>query len=190
MLCNRAGALLLDHHHHFRLWQLGYSILLWSMVNRNGDPASSHRIVTQHAVVLKCVTALTFPSFVTRAFSPSLFNNFVRGVLCFTNVKMLVSLLSPVALMGAFASTVLAHGNIVWFKSDGITNPGLLWNYWFDWYCYDKPYLKLAAWFCNDSGGFVSLDRFNTSDINCYPEAVPAPLTAKVKAGETVTFHY
>ncbi|KAI0903135.1 glycoside hydrolase family 61 protein [Ustulina deusta] len=65
---------------------------------------------------------------------------------------MLVSLLSPVALMGAFASTVLAHGNIVWFKSDGITNPGLLWNYWI--------------------------------------QAVPAPLTAKVKAGETVTFHY
>ncbi|KAI1737946.1 glycoside hydrolase family 61 protein [Xylaria scruposa] len=103
---------------------------------------------------------------------------------------MLVSLLSLVALMGAFANTALAHGNIVWFKSDGVTNPGLLWYYWNDWYYYDKPYPKLAAWFCNDSDGFVSPDRFNTSDINCYPDAVPAPLTATVKAGENVTFHY
>lgn len=102
---------------------------------------------------------------------------------------MLVSL-SSVALISAFVSTSLAHGNIVWFKSDGVTNPGLLWNYWNDWYYYNKPYPKLAAWFCDDSNGFVSPDRFNTSDIICYPEAVPAPLTASVKAGETVTYHW
>lgn len=103
---------------------------------------------------------------------------------------MFVSSLSLVCIMGAFASTALAHGNIVWFKSDGVTYPGLLWTYWFNWYYYDKPYPKLAAWFCNDSDGFVSPDKFNTSDIICYPDAVPAPLTAKVKAGENVTFHY
>ncbi|CAG9992980.1 unnamed protein product, partial [Clonostachys byssicola] len=82
------------------------------------------------------------------------------------------------------------HSNIVWFKSDGVTNPGLLWTYWIDCYYYNKPYPELAAWFCNDSDGFVSPDRFNTSDIICCPDAVPASLIARVKAGETVTFHY
>ncbi|KAH6887689.1 glycosyl hydrolase family 61-domain-containing protein [Thelonectria olida] len=101
-----------------------------------------------------------------------------------------MSFRSAAALVGAFATSALAHGTVIGFKTDGTAQ---------DAYKLDYYYAKqngqtvpdIPAWSAeNLDNGFVAPDAYGTSDINCHINAEPGAISASVKAGGTVEFNW
>ncbi|KAF9874430.1 glycosyl hydrolase family 61 [Colletotrichum karsti] len=98
------------------------------------------------------------------------------------------SVKNTIALVGAFATSVLAHGTVTNFTFAGVAEPG---------YKLDYYYLKknggtppsIPAWSAeNLDNGFIAPDAYGTVDINCHKNAAPGATSAKIAAGGKVDF--
>ncbi|KAK7418151.1 hypothetical protein QQX98_004126 [Neonectria punicea] len=101
-----------------------------------------------------------------------------------------MSFKTTAALLGAFASTAVAHGTVTGFKTDGVAQDG----YKLDYY-YAKQNGQavpdIPAWSAeNLDNGFVAPDAYATSDIICHINAEPGAISASVKAGGSVEFNW
>ena len=101
-----------------------------------------------------------------------------------------MSVRSTIVALGALATSVVAHGTVSSFTTDGKQNQGFLLDYY-----YAKKNGQttpaIAAWSAeNLDNGFVGPESYSTSDINCHKKAEPGALTAKVAAGGKVTFNW
>ncbi|KAK6070486.1 glycosyl hydrolase family 61 protein [Seiridium cupressi] len=88
------------------------------------------------------------------------------------------------------ATTVLGHGYVTEFITDGTSNQGFLLDYY-----YEKvntgSFPDIAAWYAeNLDSGFIAPDAYGTSDINCHKNSAPGALTATVSAGGSITFQW
>ncbi|KAK7983215.1 hypothetical protein PG989_010617 [Apiospora arundinis] len=95
------------------------------------------------------------------------------------------------AAIGAFAATtVLAHGNVNTFSTDGKKQQGFLLDYYYQAKNGGNA-PKVAAWSTeNLDNGFVDPTGYKTSDINCHKKAKPGALTSSVAAGGEVSFDW
>ncbi|KAH6847729.1 glycoside hydrolase family 61 protein [Chaetomium sp. MPI-CAGE-AT-0009] len=94
------------------------------------------------------------------------------------------------ALVGALATTVLGHGMVTSFNTDGKTNQGFILDYYYA-KVNGQPVPDIAAWYAeNLDSGFVAPNEYQTAHINCHKNATPGTLTATVAAGGTVDFNW
>ncbi|KAL2207015.1 glycoside hydrolase, partial [Sarocladium strictum] len=94
------------------------------------------------------------------------------------------------ALIGAFATTALAHGTVTSFTTDGTENGGFLLEYYYQG-INGGTVPDIAAWHAeNLDNGFVGPEEYGSSNINCHKKAAPGPITASVAAGGTVDFKW
>ncbi|KAK6193116.1 Transcription factor bye1 [Pestalotiopsis sp. IQ-011] len=89
-----------------------------------------------------------------------------------------------------FATSVLGHGYVTTFTTDGKSNQGFLLDYY-----YQKvntgSFPNISAWYAeNLDSGFVAPDTYGTSDINCHKNSAPGALTTTVSAGGSITFQW
>ncbi|KAI1062798.1 hypothetical protein LB507_005584 [Fusarium sp. FIESC RH6] len=93
-------------------------------------------------------------------------------------------------LVGALASSVLAHGTVTGIKVDGVYQAGYnLESYYKVKNGGEAP--VQAAWSAeNLDNGFVAPDAYGTSDIACHIKAAPGKTSASVKAGGSVEFQW
>ncbi|KAI1081489.1 glycosyl hydrolase family 61-domain-containing protein [Whalleya microplaca] len=101
-----------------------------------------------------------------------------------------MSFKAAIATISALATTILAHGTVSNFTTDGTENAGFSLTYY-----YQKQqsgsFPNVAAWYAEDTdNGFVSPQSYGTADINCHINAEPGALTGSVKAGGTVDFQW
>ncbi|CAF3473410.1 hypothetical protein FGSG_04773 [Fusarium graminearum PH-1] len=101
-----------------------------------------------------------------------------------------MSFKAAATLVGAFASTVLAHGTVTGIKVDGVYQPG----YSLDSYYAAQSGQKIpdiAAWSAeNLDNGFVAPAAYGTKDIGCHIKAAPGHTSMPVKAGGTIEFQW
>lgn len=100
-------------------------------------------------------------------------------------------MLAPVAiLLSGLAATVLGHGMVTTFKTDGVQNQGFI----LDYYYAKKNGQKvpdISAWYAeNLDSGFVAPNNYGTQDINCHINATPGTLSTTVSAGGKVEFQW
>jgi hypothetical protein len=94
------------------------------------------------------------------------------------------------ALVGALATSVLGHGMVTTFKTDGTSHQGFILDYYYA-KVNGQPVPDIAAWYAeNLDSGFVAPNNYQTPDINCHKNASPGTLTATVAAGGTVQFNW
>lgn len=94
------------------------------------------------------------------------------------------------ALLSAFASTVLGHGMVTTFATDGTEHQGFILDYYYD-KVNGAPVPDIAAWYAeNLDSGFVAPNAYQTEDINCHINATPGTLAVEVSAGGTVQFNW
>lgn len=93
-------------------------------------------------------------------------------------------------LVGALASSVLAHGTVTGIKVDGVYQAGYnLESYYKVKNGGEAP--VQAAWSAeNLDNGFVAPDAYGTSDIACHIKSAPGKTSASVKAGGSVEFQW
>lgn len=101
-----------------------------------------------------------------------------------------MSFRSALALTGAFASAVMAHGRIEGISIDGTYVPTFLGSYY-----YEKintgSFPDNAGWYAeNTDNGFVEPNSYGEADIICHKAAAPGAITAKASPGSTVSFHW
>lgn len=103
----------------------------------------------------------------------------------------MVHLKSSVLLgLTAFTGSVLSHGMVTSFKTDGVSNQGFILDYYYD-KVNNQPVPDIAAWYAqNLDSGFIAPDAYATSDINCHKNATPGTLSTTVAAGGTVQFQW
>jgi lytic cellulose monooxygenase (C1-hydroxylating) len=93
-------------------------------------------------------------------------------------------------LLGAFASSALAHGTVTGFVTDGIYNGGFLLQYYYQKVNGQTP-PAVAGWSAeNLDNGFVDGSSYTSADIICHKNAEPGATTAKVAAGGTIEFQW
>ncbi|KAH8734291.1 glycosyl hydrolase family 61-domain-containing protein [Ilyonectria robusta] len=101
-----------------------------------------------------------------------------------------MSFKATAALIGAFATTALAHGTVTGFKTDGTPQEGYKLDYYYA-KLNGQTVPDIPAWSAeNLDNGFVAPDAYGTSDIICHIKAEPGATTASVKAGGTVDFNW
>ncbi|KAH8593930.1 family 61 glycoside hydrolase [Bisporella sp. PMI_857] len=98
--------------------------------------------------------------------------------------------LKVVTSVCAFATTVLGHGFVTGFTTDGKWNQGFLLDYY-----YQKvntgSFPNIAAWYAeNLDSGFVQPNDYGTAHINCHKNSVPGVLTTSVSAGGSIVFEW
>lgn len=98
---------------------------------------------------------------------------------------------TTLAVAGALAAkSVMAHGTVSGFVTDGTWNQGFLLDYYYE-KVNSGSFPDIAAWYAEDlDNGFVAPDAYATSDINCHINAEPGALTTTVAAGGTVEFQW
>lgn len=100
-----------------------------------------------------------------------------------------MSFRSATALL-AFATSALAHGTVINFKTDGVNQDAYLLEYYYAKQN-GQTVPDIPAWSAeNLDNGFVAPDAYGTSDINCHINAEPGAISASVKAGGTVEFNW
>lgn len=100
------------------------------------------------------------------------------------------SKLGLVAVLAACADTVVGHGMVTTFKTDGVQNQGFILDYYYAKVNKQKV-PDIAAWYAeNLDSGFVAPNQYSSPDINCHKNASPGTLTATVSAGGTVSFQW
>ena len=93
-------------------------------------------------------------------------------------------------LLGGFAATVVGHGFVTDFKTDGKQNQGFLLDYYYD-RKNGLPVPDIAAWYAeNLDSGFVAPGAYQTADINCHKNSEPGAISAQVSAGGTIDFKW
>ncbi|KAL1608310.1 glycoside hydrolase 61 [Paraconiothyrium brasiliense] len=97
---------------------------------------------------------------------------------------------ASIAVLAGFAASVMGHGFVNNFTTDGLNNQGFLLDYY-----YQKvntgSFPNIAAWYAeNLDSGFVAPDAYATADINCHKNSAPGAITASVKAGGSLTFSW
>ncbi|KAM0349159.1 hypothetical protein ACHAP4_010649 [Fusarium culmorum] len=101
-----------------------------------------------------------------------------------------MSFKTAATLVGAFASTILAHGTVTGIKVDGVYQPG----YSLDSYYAAQSGQKIpdiAAWSAeNLDNGFVAPAAYGTKDIGCHIKAAPGHTSMPVKAGGSIEFQW
>ncbi|KAJ0120780.1 glycosyl hydrolase family 61 [Diaporthe amygdali] len=93
-------------------------------------------------------------------------------------------------LVSGLAATVLGHGMVTTFKTDGVSNQGFILDYYYD-KKNGQPVPDIAAWYAeNLDSGFVAPNNYGTLDINCHINATPGTLSTTVSAGGKVEFDW
>jgi lytic cellulose monooxygenase (C1-hydroxylating) len=102
----------------------------------------------------------------------------------------MLSLAPHIALLGALATSVLAHGTVAGFKADGVYYGG--WNLQYFYALANKQPIPLSAgWYAeNLDNGFIDGTSYGNADIICHKNAIPANMSATVKAGGTIDFQW
>ncbi|KAK4222570.1 glycoside hydrolase [Podospora fimiseda] len=100
-------------------------------------------------------------------------------------------MLAPFALVvSGFATTVLGHGMVTTFKTDGVQHQGFVLDYYYA-KRNGQSVPNIAAWYAeNLDSGFVAPNNYGKADINCHINATPGTLSANVTAGGTVEFQW
>lgn len=100
-------------------------------------------------------------------------------------------MLPPALLpLAALVWTVLSHGMVTTFQTDGSTHQGFILDYYYD-KVNGQPVPDIAAWYAqNLDSGFVSPDSYASPDIICHKNATPGTLHTTVAAGGTVEFQW
>lgn len=97
---------------------------------------------------------------------------------------------SVALLVSGLAATVLGHGMVTTFKTDGVQNQGFILDYYYD-KKNGQPVPDIAAWYAeNLDSGFVAPNNYGTQDINCHINATPGTLSTTVSAGGKVEFQW
>ncbi|KAF6810882.1 glycosyl hydrolase family 61 [Colletotrichum sojae] len=97
---------------------------------------------------------------------------------------------NTVALVGAFATSALAHGLVANYTMDGVDVPGWNLNYYYQKVNGQTPPV-IPAWSSeNLDNGFIDGTGYKTSDINCHKKAAPGGSYGKVAAGGEVVFKW
>lgn len=100
---------------------------------------------------------------------------------------MLTTLLVP---LSALLGTVLSHGMVTTFQTDGASHQGFILDYYYD-KVNNQPVPDIAAWYAqNLDSGFVSPADYASPDIICHKNATPGTLSTTVAAGGTVEFQW
>ncbi|KAF2272089.1 glycoside hydrolase, partial [Westerdykella ornata] len=94
------------------------------------------------------------------------------------------------ALFSAFAATVLGHGTVQSFLTDGTFNQGFLLQYYYMGQNGQTPPAHYGWYAENLDNGFVEPSKYSSPDIICHKNAKPATATAKVAAGGKVDFQW
>ncbi|RYO93410.1 hypothetical protein DL766_000800 [Monosporascus sp. MC13-8B] len=101
-----------------------------------------------------------------------------------------MSFRSAIALTGAFATAVMAHGRIEGISIDGTFVPAFKGSYFYE----NKntgSFPDNVGWYAeNTDNGFVAPNEYNTAAIICHKNARPGAIAAKASAGSTVSFHW
>lgn len=102
-----------------------------------------------------------------------------------------VAMIASVALLvSGLAATVLGHGMVTTFKTDGVQNQGFILDYYYA-KKNGQPVPDIAAWYAeNLDSGFVAPNNYGTQDINCHINATPGTLSTTVSAGGKVEFDW
>lgn len=100
------------------------------------------------------------------------------------------SFATKAALLGAFASTALAHGTVTGFLTDGTYNQGFLLDYYYMQQNGQTPPTHYGWYAENLDNGFVEPNSYGEADIICHKNSKPASATAKVAAGGKVDFQW
>lgn len=101
-----------------------------------------------------------------------------------------MSLATKIALVGTFATSVLAHGLVSGFVTDGVYNQGYLLDFYYA-KVNGQAVPDIASWSAeNLDNGFVDGSSYTSADIICHKNAEPGKITAKVAAGGTVEFQW
>lgn len=104
--------------------------------------------------------------------------------------KTAAMIASVALLMSGLAATVLGHGMVTTFKTDGVQNQGFILDYYYD-KKNGQPVPDIAAWYAeNLDSGFVAPNNYGTQDINCHINATPGTLSTTVSAGGKVEFQW
>lgn len=103
----------------------------------------------------------------------------------------MVHLTSSLVLgLTTLVGSVLSHGMVTSFKTDGVSNQGFILDYYYA-KVNKQPVPDIAAWYAeNLDSGFVAPDAYATSDINCHKNASPGTISTTVAAGGTVQFKW
>ncbi|KAF2006390.1 lytic polysaccharide monooxygenase [Amniculicola lignicola CBS 123094] len=99
-------------------------------------------------------------------------------------------IISKLAVVGAFATSALAHGTVQSFVTDGKWNRGYLLQ---DYYTIKNGQTApaTAGWYAEDlDNGFVDGSSYAKPDIICHINAKAATSSATVAAGGTVEFQW
>lgn len=101
---------------------------------------------------------------------------------------VIMSLKSTLCLVGAFAASVLAHGTVPSYRTDGAAHGGFLLDYYYLIVNGGTP-PDVSGWYAeNLDNGFVSPNAYQTDDIICHKAAKPGAVSTTVAAGGTVDF--
>ncbi|KAF2466862.1 uncharacterized protein BDR25DRAFT_395439 [Lindgomyces ingoldianus] len=101
-----------------------------------------------------------------------------------------MSFASKFALLGALATTVVAHGTVTGFVTDGTYNGGFKLDYYYMKQNGQTP-PATAGWYAeNLDNGFVEPNSYGSPDIICHKNAKPANTSATVAAGGKVEFQW
>ncbi|ROV96522.1 hypothetical protein VMCG_07795 [Cytospora schulzeri] len=95
---------------------------------------------------------------------------------------------SRILLLTSLASTVVGHGMVTSFQTDGVENQGFILDYYYD-RVNGQTVPDIASWYTeNLDSGFVAPNNYSSPDIICHKNASPGTLTTSVAAGGTVEF--
>ena len=99
-----------------------------------------------------------------------------------------MTLKTSLALVAPLLTSVLAHGTVPWFRTDGVDQQGFLLEYYYE-IINGGEAPDVAGWYAeNLDNGFVSPANYGTADINCHINAKPGAVSASVAAGGVVDF--
>lgn len=101
-----------------------------------------------------------------------------------------MSFRTTLALTGAFATAVMAHGRIEGISIDGTYQSTFLGQYYYE-NQNTGSFPDNAGWYAEDTdNGFVSPDAYGEADIICHKAAKPGAIAAKASPGSTISFHW
>lgn len=99
-----------------------------------------------------------------------------------------MTLKTSLTLAAPFLTSVLAHGTVPWFRTDGADQGGFLLDYYYA-IINGEEVPDVAGWYAeNLDNGFVSPANYGTADINCHINAKPGAISASIPAGGVVDF--
>lgn len=99
-----------------------------------------------------------------------------------------MTLKTSIALVAPLLTSVLAHGTVPMFRTDGVDQGGFLLDYYYEIINGGTP-PDVAGWYAeNLDNGFVSPNNYGTADINCHINAKPGAIAASIPAGGVIDF--